>query len=206
MTERIFTLQDAWTGGSYDLALELGPRDNARLGRALHALWTHADLHGCYQHMDLEPNEQPRVEVSTAETRLHGVARIGTGAAVASYTVVMRFDDGIDWLHFCLPMGSLSRIFDVGAFPFEDGGDLAWRLQLDEWLCALGRRVFEAAPFRLALIGWDGGELEDAARFGASGVPEQRSVGYLVPSGGHLKWFAPNGNAPFTLTGPEHER
>ena len=117
MNERIFTLQDAWTGGSYDLALELGPRDDARLSRALHALWTHPDLDGCYQHKDREPIEQPRIEASTAETRLHGVARIGTRAAVASYTVVLRLDDGIDWIHFCLPMGALGRILDVGAFP-----------------------------------------------------------------------------------------
>jgi len=86
MTERIFTLQDAWTGGSYDLAIEPGPRDDARLSRAVNALWTHPDLVGCYQHMEREPNDQLRVDASSAETRLHGVARIGTRAAIASYT------------------------------------------------------------------------------------------------------------------------
>ncbi len=199
MTEPIFTLQNAWAGGSYDLAVEIGPRNDARLIRALHAVWTHPDLEGCYQHGDREPNQQPRVDPSLAEDRLHGIARIGSRAAIASHTVVIRFENGADWLHFCLPMGSLGRIFDVGAFPFGGEAALGWRSELDGWLCSLGRRVFEAAPFQLAVIGWDGGELDDADRYASSGVPDERWVGYLVPTGADLKWFAPNRGAPFTF-------
>ena len=202
MTDRIFTLRDAWNGGGYDLAIELGPRNDARLSRALNAIWTHPDLAGCYEHTDREPNEQPRIEASVAATTLLGVARIGGRAGIACSTVVIRFDDGIDWIHFSLPMGALGGIFDVGAFPFADGGDLAWRPELDEWLCALGRRVFEAAPFRLALIGSEGGEIEDVDHFYAAGVPTERWLGYLVRNGNHLEWSAPNQKAPFTITGP----
>lgn len=200
-TELVFTAEGAWEGGSYDLALELGPHDDERLTRALRALWTYPDLDGCYLHADREPHEQARTEVGAQalETRLHGIARIRSSAAIACESVVIRHDEGVDWIHFCLPMGSLGRGFDVGAFPFADGGDLAWRAGLDEWLRALAERVFEAAEFRLGLIGWDGGELEDARRFESSGVPDVRSIGYLVPTAGRLRWFAPNQGAPMAI-------
>lgn len=201
MTTPIFTRDDAWSGGSYDLAIELGPRDDARLRRALQALWSGPDLDGCYESADREPQEQPRLGVGTLplETPLHGIARIGDRAPVACRTVIVRFDDGSDWIHVCLPLGSLGHILEVGAFPFDDGGDLSWRHPLDEWLCGLGRRVFDAVPFRLALIGWDGGELEDVDSFHASGVPAERSIGYLVPGADGLRWFPPNLGAPLTM-------
>jgi hypothetical protein len=39
MAERLFTADDAWSGGFYELALELGPRSDDRLRAALVALW-----------------------------------------------------------------------------------------------------------------------------------------------------------------------
>jgi hypothetical protein len=200
MNELIFTHQGAWDGGSYDLGIELGPRDDSRLRETLRALWSHKDLVGCYRLRDVEPHDQTRIEGQAAafETPLHGVVRIGTKDPVACRTVVVRFDDG-DWIDFCLPLGSLRQAFDVGAFPFEEGADLAWRRAVDEWLCDLGRRVFDAVPFRLGLVGWDGGDLDDASRFHASGVPDERWVGYLVPTGGRLAWFASNRGAPITV-------
>src|SRR6185436_15411721 len=59
---------------------------------------------------------------------------------------------------FYLPIASLASIYPMGAFPIADGGDLAWRSSLDEWLCAIGQRAFKAAPFRLGLIGFEGDE------------------------------------------------
>jgi hypothetical protein len=201
MTSRVFTRDDAWSGGSYDLAIELGPRDDARLTRALEALWSCTDLDGCYEFADREPHEQLRVNVGafSLETPLHGIARIGSRAQIACRTVVVRFDDGADWIYVSLPLGSLGHIFEVGAFPFEDGGDLSWRPALDEWLCGLGRRAFNAVPFRLALVGWDGGELDDAETFHTSGVPAERWVGYLVAEAESLRWFPPNRDAPLTI-------
>jgi hypothetical protein len=63
MTERIFTRQDSWTGGSYDLAIELGARDDERLSLTLDALWSFPGLDGCYEFFDREPHQQARVEV-----------------------------------------------------------------------------------------------------------------------------------------------
>lgn len=69
-------------------------------------------------------------------------------------------------LCFGLPMGSPAKILPVGGFPFDD--DRAWRLSVDSWLGQLGERTFER------------------------GIPKERWVGYLLPSGPSLAWYPPN--------------
>ena len=200
----LFTKSGAWHGGSYDLAIELGSSDDARLVQILQAIWSSPYLDGCYLSSDREPHEQLRTPVSatTPCTRLYGVARIGERPPVPCSTMVVRTEGASDWIFFYLPIGSLASVFPVGAFPIADGGDLAWRSSLDERLCGIGRRAFEAVRFRLGLIGFDGGDFSDAAAFAASGVPDERWIGYLVPDGSELKWFAPNRGAPIELGGP----
>jgi hypothetical protein len=198
----LFTRDDAWAGGSYDLAIKLGARDDARANRALEALWSAADLDGCYEYRELEPEQQPRIRVGALplEAPLHGIARIGARQPLPCRTVAIQFDDGEDWIYVCLPMGSLGRIFDVGAFPFSDGATLSWRPVLDEWLCTLARRVFDAVPFQLALFGWDGDDFSGGDRVATpTDVPDERWVGFLVPDAGALRWFAANRGAPFTI-------
>ena len=56
----MFTHEDTWKGGSYELAIELGERDDDRLGAALKALWQHPSLEGCYLQMEAEPEDQAR--------------------------------------------------------------------------------------------------------------------------------------------------
>lgn len=194
----VFTKEEAWLGGSYDLAIELGASDDTCVLQSLQAIWSSPDLDGCYLHSDREPHEQTRTiaNVHPLGTRLYGVARIGGRPPVPCSTIVVRTERESDWIFFYLPIASLASIYPVGAFPIADGGDLAWRSSLDEWLCAIGRRAFEAVPFRLGLVGFDGGDFSDAAAFASSGVPDERWIGYLVPETGGLKWFAPNRGAP----------
>ena len=199
MSELTFTRDQAWVGGEYELAILLRPADDDRLRRALEALWSFPDLDGCYLLREVEPHAQMRVNASPLETLLCGTARIVSSERTPCRSVVIRLDTGEDWLSFGIPMGSLARILPVHAFPFCDGSDLTWRKGLDEWLCALGRHVFESVNFRLGLIGWtDGSEDDDAARFERSGVPGERWVGYLAPSDRDLQWYPPNRDAPFT--------
>ena len=200
--EPIFSRRDAWAGGSYDLAIKLGARDDARVRRALEALWSAVDVDGCYQHQDLEPEQQPRIGVGALplDAALHGVAHLGARPPIPCRTVIVQLDDGEDWIYFCLPMGSLARIVDVGAFPFASGGTLSWRPVADEWLCALARRVFGTVPFQLALLGWDGDDFRGGDNVStAADVPDERWVGFLVADGCELQWFAANRGAPFTF-------
>ena len=96
---RIFTHPDAWNGGSYELAIDLGPVDDAKLEKALTAIWSHADLDGCYLRGDQEPAEQTLIVPGTGpglDTCLRGVARLQGMAPVACSTIVVREDGGSD--------------------------------------------------------------------------------------------------------------
>ena len=63
MTRSIFKGKNTWLGSFYELALELGSRSDERLAVALHSVWSFPDVEGCYLRPDVEPNEQPRVDV-----------------------------------------------------------------------------------------------------------------------------------------------
>ena len=193
---RLFTNEHTWSGGFYELAIELGLRSEARLEAAINAIWQDARLEGCYTRRDLEPAEQPRVE-PTLEMRekyahLLGVATLPGGGRAACGTFIIRQEDGIDWLGFYIPMGALSTIYDVGAFPFNDGkASQHWREHLDAWLAEIAQTVFAAAPFDLAIIGDEASGDVSAAEFAVSGVPESRWHGYLWREDKKLIWYPP---------------
>lgn len=201
---RIFTRPDAWTGGSYELAIDLGRVDDTQLEKALVTIWSHADVDGCYLDLDREPAEQARVRPGREhdlETCLRGVARLGALAPIACSTVVVREDGGSDWLYYGLPLGSLGAVLPVGAFPFEDGHDLAWRSTVDGWLRRLGEHLFASVRFRLGLVGWTDGLDDGTDDLLERGLPEDRWVGYLLPSGSSLTWYPPNQGAPMRVDG-----
>ena len=112
----VFTAPGAWTGADYELALELGPRDDVQLGAALAALWTVSCLDGCYRDPNAEPAGQLREAPDLATHCWHGVATSSGGARVACRSLVVRFDGGgPDVLSLGLPMGSLAHARLVGS-------------------------------------------------------------------------------------------
>lgn len=199
MSSRIFTKPEAWAGFSYELAVELGPVDDARLERALRIIWSHADLDGCYLERDREPAEQVAVRPAgdlPLEAILRGLASLGPRAPVACSTIPVREEGGSDWVYFSLPMGSLRTVFPVYGFPVDDGSDLSWRSTVDHWLCRLARHLFDTVKFRLGLVGCIDGLEIGADELLVEGVPDERWVGYLVPSGDALTWYPPTEGAP----------
>jgi len=193
----IFTHPDVWSGGYYELAIQLA---SGALPRAITALWSFADLDGCYAHRDIEPHVQLRIAPS-AQHDLFGLARIAA-AHVACRSLVIRDESDHDWLHFMLPLGSLKRAFPIGAYPFGDGSNLAWREALDAWLCAIARHVHGQVPFSLAVVGWDVPDNGDIAAVEdmliRGEILDERWVGYLVARDSSLEWFGPNRGAPMT--------
>lgn len=59
-----FTDPENWTGGWYELALELGQRCDERLDHALRVLWRDAGIVGCVGLQDQEPTEREVVGFS----------------------------------------------------------------------------------------------------------------------------------------------
>jgi hypothetical protein len=205
-----WTDEDVWCGGYYELAIEVGPRDDARLDTALRAAWSHPAVEGVYSRRDVEPEAQERLDPSQVTWKKrdqHGVLTLSDGTRLACGTVVVRETRGIDWLDLYLPMGSLTLARpDVGAFPFADGmPSRPWREPLDALLAQIGQRIWVATPFRLALVGHEVSGQAYAENIGAQGgVPEARWIGYLYSDeageDAALVWYPPTRyDAPFTV-------
>jgi hypothetical protein len=197
MKERIFTADDVWNGGFYELAIEVGPPSDQRLRAVLEAIWQHPDLDGCYSDRGREPAEQPRKLPDRIEgySHLQGIARLPNGSRVACGTCLIREeDDGSDWLDFYVPMGALGTAYPSGGFPFGTNADWPgpWRQEVEDWLAAIGQQALRATAFRLAIIGFEVSGQVYAAEIAARGIPEERFVGYLWPSGGSIVYHRRN--------------
>src|SRR5689334_19025851 len=146
MLMQYFEDPEAWLGGYYELAIELGIRSDERLLTALTAVWSDPDLDGVYLDRDTEPWRQTRQTVTAESLRvahLQGLARLPNGAIIACGTCLIREDDGPDWLVLYLPMGALATAYDVGGYPFEPNAETSrpWREILDAWLARVGVAV-----------------------------------------------------------------
>lgn len=190
MNEPLFTADDAWLGGFYELALEIGARSDDGLRAALNALWMHPDLDGCYDDRGRQPDEQPRVRADSVDGGSHllGVARLANGCRVACGSCIIRENAGPDWLDLYLPMGSLGTAYPVGPFPFGDESDWSgpWRSDVEDWLAGVGLWIARSASFRLGLIGFEVSGQQYAADIAVAGIPAQRFIGYLWPASGAM--------------------
>ncbi|MGD9644563.1 MAG: hypothetical protein AB7U73_02555 [Pirellulales bacterium] len=192
MGKGLFTSADAWLGGFYEISCEVCPRSDERLRAALLALWTHPDLDGCYEDRNREPADQSRVSPDRLEGgHLLGIARLPNRSRLPCGTCLIREDDGSDWLVFYLPMGSLSKVYPAGGFPFgsEDDWPGPWRFEVEDWLASVGQWVARSASFELGLIGFEVSGDVYAADIAAQGIPATRYMGYLWPSGGSMQYY-----------------
>lgn len=198
MGDRLFTPDDTWSGGHYELALELGPPSMQRLRAAIGALWKYPDLTGCFLDRNREPDQQPRVTPDYYEGEPHfhclGVARLPNGRSIACGTCVVREPEGSDWLDFYLPLAALGTAYPVGAFPFEDDRTAAevWRNPIEDWLVDIGRAVGQIVSYRIGLIGWEASGGDYADEVSARGIPAERWMGYLWPVGDRIEYHPRN--------------
>lgn len=176
----------------YELGIEVGATDDAGLEAVLGAVWAAAEVQGCFGHGDREPEEQEAVPCTVASLEefghLHGRVRLPSGELVVCGVMAVRGgDDSSDWLDFYLPHGAL----DAAGVVTWDGRPFYRSALIDDWLAAIGIEAFRSAPFSCAAVGWEVSGCIDAATL-AGELPEKRSVGYLVPSGGVLHYGPAN--------------
>jgi hypothetical protein len=208
-----FASEENWCGGHYQLEVDLGSPSDERLAGALQALWSHPSLEGCYLNRGQELKDQPRVDPAqhSGEGHLYGTATLPGGARVPCGTYVCRLQDEEDGpvvrdlFSLYVPLGSASRAYPVGAYPFSDIDRAAeWRVPLDRWLVDLGRFVYERVRFQLALIGF---EVDfpnvSAATIQRNGLPAERYDGFLWRVGDQLEWYPPTNFELIRVSGPK---
>ncbi|WP_444963872.1 hypothetical protein [Nocardiopsis sp. M1B1] len=187
-----FRDQSNWSGGYYELAIEVGSSDDARVQAVLSALWSAADVHGCFGRTDREPGEQDPVPCTVGSLaefgHLRGQVRLPTGQPVVCGCVAIRGGgESDDWLDFYVPVGAL----DKAGLSYWDGRPFFRSDVMDAWLAAIGTETFESAPFSLGVIGFDVSGCTDSSTL-AGKLPQTRGIGYLLPRGGVLHYGAAN--------------
>jgi hypothetical protein len=176
-----------WSSGCYELGIEVGSTDDARVQAVLGAVWAAAGVEGCYGYGDREPWEQDPVGCTVASLSefgyLLGRVRLPTGQWVVCGCTAIRGGGGSDWLDFCLSPSSLDHAgVEVGCGTGEHRSAF-----LDDWLAAVGTRAYAEAPFSLGVIGFEVSGCTDAAHL-AGVLPARRGIGYLLPEGGGVRY------------------
>ncbi|MER7586203.1 hypothetical protein ABTW72_01515 [Micromonospora sp. NPDC127501] len=160
-------LSDAenWTGGFYELILILDPADDARLDRAVSALWRAADVRECRTGAGLV-EVSPGADAFAVDGHLRGTLTLPCGERVVCGSYTTRYE-GIDSLELYLPLGALARVDGrVGGFPFDDRSgveSLSWRAALDRWLADIAVTMYADVPFARAIIGFEVDEDADTS-------------------------------------------
>ena len=146
-----------WTGGFYELMLELGTAENERLDRAVQTLWRAAGVRECRPDHD-QPDLTPSAEALETHGHLRGTLTLPSGARVVCGGFCTRYENA-DELELYLPLGALARVDDrIGAFPFDERSgveSLQWREPLDRWLAEVAGAVHAEVPLERALIGFE---------------------------------------------------
>jgi hypothetical protein len=116
----IFTESHTWTGGSFDILFHLDSSSEERLKKFIRRLWSYPSLTGVWFSNSEEPLRANQKNVNNDQEEfpsiLYGIALVDE-VQLACCTHHLRDDDG-DWVYFGVPLGSLSRLYPVNAFPW----------------------------------------------------------------------------------------
>jgi hypothetical protein len=189
-----FSDPDVWTGGFYELCLELPAQDDATTTQALAALWGSPQLSGCFMWNDSEPTQQVALMLENlpVEGHLYGVATLGDGQDCVCGSYTTQFADEGRWLGFYLPMSALAKIYPVGGYPFGRATPhLEHTLKaVNEWLRTLAEGVYQHSAFTFGIIGFET-DFSAMKVQALQAIPEERWDGLLIPADDHLLWYPP---------------
>ena len=193
--EKLFTRDDVWNGGFYELCFELSESSEKAAQNALTALWSTPSLEGCYLRNDVEPGEQQKVSPLDipSEGHKYGIATLPIGKCCACGSYTSNYEADGWWVNLYLPLGSLNTVYPVGAYPFVDKTQPSpegWLKPVNEWYKDIAEYLYPQLLFTIGIIGFETGFVshkEQALRT----VPEERWEGILLPINGKLKWYPP---------------
>jgi hypothetical protein len=165
LTSQEFASQDFWRGSWYELAIPLyapSPGTVPPVPEAIAALWSHPSLSGPWADRNDYPDAD-RIVRPLSGTNEYGVLRLPDGE-VGCLTCLVPEEDS-DWLDLCIPSAMLSRLFDV-QYPTHSRAN-SWLKVVDAALVSIGERIYEAAPYPIALVGEEASGSTDREAFTA---------------------------------------
>ncbi len=139
---------DNWLGWYFELAIDLGPRNDERLRRATDAIWGTPGIRGPLPSPFSPPEHRPRSR-DRHFISVHGELSIGEFPPIGCLTVVV--PDVHDWLDLSIPEAMLRRRFPISE-PLRAATN-PWARAVENLFVSAAERVFRVAPFELAFIG-----------------------------------------------------
>ena len=196
MAKNLFTFDEAWAGGFYELSILTRPVAGS-VAKIRDIVWSDLSLEGCYKHRDIETDKQTEYHSGDfaifAGAHIYGIAAIPDfGVSACGMCFLMGMQEG-DWTNLYLPLGSLGRISkDIGGYPFQTHNASVWKKPLDKWLEAIARHVYSLFPFTLALIGFETDIDFDPTILDSDTIPPTRHSTYIFPRRGNLEVIPAN--------------
>ncbi len=192
---QLFTQNDAWSGGFYELVMELPDASGNTRKSALNHLWAVPSLEGCFLRSDIEPSNQQKVLAANhdLEGHLYGKATLPNAARSCCGSIWGDYQESGCWLTFYLPLGSLSEGYPVKAYPFnikEEPSPEIWIQEINNWLIDIAKILYQNLRFKVGVIGFEA-EIFDVKDKLDDGIPSERWDGILMPQGNELIWYPP---------------
>lgn len=188
---------DRWHGGFYELSFNLPNDQVGTVKKFLMEVWQSPDVVGPFTENNIAPDKQDSIDLAdiTIDGHMYGLYHFGLEGKCECGTYTANFQEEGQWVSLYFPMSALSRIFEVGAYPFIGEADPTpepWVKQLSEQLRKFAERLFQITSFDLAILGFesDYGVLRDQILSG--NIPDERWEGFLIPYDNNLIWYPPN--------------
>ena len=209
--------EDTWRGGDYELAVELGERNDARLQSAYEAVFAYKDWIGPLnrQGNSIIPDWSCWHSDPYFWPGFTGVAVLADGRKLpASVGCVREGQDtpeekqGTDWLKVGFPMGGINAVYPTaGGYPFAPADrakspSKEWQITIEDYLAQLGIWIYSHVAYRLAVVAFeDMGQTRLASVVQNGGVPQDRWRGYLLPSGDQVRYYPSTVHEPLFTVG-----
>lgn len=186
MQEAFDPLDDeTWFGGFYEAAVILGssrdPDADERVSEALRIVWLEPSMQTCAIG-DRKTWDWARARAPlklSVESHAYGALRVADLGLAPVTTLVVREDQGDDWLYIGVPLGGVEA---SDGYPFGDRGELEasrrWRAPLEQELASIVMTIGQHVMFKRAAIGF-----EIAGAIQASPDDERRYVGLIERQG-----------------------
>lgn len=169
---RTYRNRDMRPGSFYELSLVLSDEFKEIENRKslLFSLWNDYALKGVVTNLqEFGSSWQQLKDVQVKDNyRYYGCLRISSEVIVGCHSSFFSISE-VNWFSLSIPLAMLDTTFQV-MYPLSRPENKVWKSNIDTTLISIGRRIYAANPFKLALIG------EEASATPVESIARLRSI------------------------------